>query len=170
MTEPEVPEMDRIGNELGKILQLPHIFSFWLPIVPMPYKRPRSTGKFSRSGKPIMMNDPKYTKYRQDLVTLLRKEQIPDFDWLSIWACACSPYPKATKPEEMILCRASTKGRGDADNYVKPVKDSLEDLGTVTNDKNFYIQASGKFRYLFGSGLKIYLYGDDYSNARKHRV
>ena len=103
---------------------------YTLQISPKPTPRPR-LGRFGT------YNVPEYTKYKEDLVWLIKAAKIPVSDYGKISVTFYMPYPKSTAKKALIEGMPH-RVKPDADNYFKACADALEQAGIIKNDSQLY--------------------------------
>ena len=99
-----------------------------LPIEPYPTSRPR-LGKNGHT-----YNTSKYTKYKNDLIILLKSLHIPKEDYSYVRIHFYFPYPKATPKKERID-NSPMRYKYDVDNLIKAIFDALQQSGVVEDDR-----------------------------------
>lgn len=94
----------------------------------MPCPRPR-LGKFGNAH-----NTPKYKKYKEAMVFLLKSLRIPKGEYHSVFVEFYFAYPKTT-PKKNRIDNAPAYTRYDLDNLLKGFLDTLQDANVIENDR-----------------------------------
>lgn len=100
-----------------------------LNIIPKPTPRPRF-GKYS------VYNKPEYTKYKNDLIFLIKNLNIKKGDYDYLHARFYFTYPKNTSKKKRIN-NFPLRTKCDCDNLAKGLMDALEYSGVINNDRQF---------------------------------
>jgi Holliday junction resolvase RusA-like endonuclease len=101
---------------------------YTLPIDPYPTSRPR-LGKNRNT-----YNTSKYTKYKNNLIILLKSLHIPQQDYSYVRINFYFPYPKST-PQKDRVDGAPMRYKYDVDNLIKGLFDALQQSGVVQDDR-----------------------------------
>ena len=111
----------------------------YLEIKPRPAPRPR----LGRNGA---YNESWYTSYKKDLILLLKAQRIPVADYKEIHVIFGMPYPQVVKGGQKMKIEGlpHRSDSGDVDNLLKPIKDALQQAGTLVNDCQIYHSPSMK--------------------------
>lgn len=97
-------------------------------------------------GKNGAYNPSWYTQYKKDIVNLLKSHNIPKKDYSILNVIFGLPYPKKVIGGE----KAKIEGlphrghSGDTDNYMKGVKDAIENAGLFSNDCQIFSETTTK--------------------------
>jgi Holliday junction resolvase RusA-like endonuclease len=100
---------------------------YTLPIDPYPTSRPRL-------GKGGAYNAPKYTKYKNNLIILIKSLHIPKNDYSYVRINFFFPYPKTTAKKDRIE-NAPMRYKYDIDNLIKAIFDALQQSGVLEDDR-----------------------------------
>jgi Holliday junction resolvase RusA-like endonuclease len=100
---------------------------YTLPIDPYPTSRPRL-------GKHGAYNTSKYTKYKNDLILLMKSLHIPKEDYSYVRIHFYFPYPSSTPKKDRIE-KAPMRYKYDVDNLIKAIFDALQQSGIVEDDR-----------------------------------
>ena len=111
-----------------------------IPIKPRPAPRPRF-GRDKR-GNVRTYNHSWYTKYKEALTLTIKSANIPKKDYSKLYVTIGIPYPKHIKGGQKAKIEAlpHRKASGDTDNFVKGIKDAIEQAGVLTNDCQIYYE------------------------------
>lgn len=101
--------------------------TYRLLITPQPAPRPR----IGRNGA---FNTPRYRKYKNDLIWLIKAQRIPTGDYGSIRVVFHMPIPKSVKANPGDPHRK----KPDNSNLLKALEDALEQSGIINNDSQFW--------------------------------
>lgn len=101
---------------------------YTLPIDPYPTSRPR----LGKNGNTY--NTSKYTKYKSNLIILMKSLHIPKNDYSYVRIHFYFPYPKATAQKDRIQ-NAPMRYKYDVDNLIKAIFDALQQSGIVEDDR-----------------------------------
>lgn len=101
---------------------------YTLPIDPYPTSRPR----LGKNGNTY--NTAKYTKYKSNLIILMKSLHIPKNDYSYVRIHFYFPYPKATAQKDRIQ-NAPMRYKYDVDNLIKAIFDALQQSGIVEDDR-----------------------------------
>jgi len=102
-------------------------YKYNINITPKPTPRPR-LGKYGA------YNKTDYTKYKNDLIFLIKLLSIPKEDYYFLKARFFFPYPKNT-PKKKLIDLAPLRKKCDLDNVVKGLMDALEKADVINNDR-----------------------------------
>jgi Holliday junction resolvase RusA-like endonuclease len=135
------PEEDQANIDRELKLYERHIrndHDFILDIEPVPTPRPRGRAmksKYSDKHFVHFYNEPHYTKYKDNIVLLLKDASlgIKKGDYKKIFVTMYMPYPAST-PASKRIDGAPHRKKPDWDNYIKGFQDALEQAGIVDND------------------------------------
>ncbi len=110
-----------------------------LRIKPRPAPRPRL-------GKNGTYNPSWYTKYKKDLVLMIKSYHIELKDYSKLNVIFGIPYPKVVVGGEKNRIEGVPRRdhTGDADNYMKGIKDAIEQSGIIKDDCQIYFETSCK--------------------------
>jgi hypothetical protein len=100
---------------------------YTLQIDPYPTSRPRL-------GKHGAYNTSKYTKYKNDLIILMKSLHIPKGDYSYVGLHFYFPYPSSTAKKERVD-NAPMRYKYDIDNLIKAIFDALQQSGIVEDDR-----------------------------------
>lgn len=108
------------------------VISKWyiLPIKPMATPRPRA-GRFGTH------NDPAYTRYKKNLITLIKWAKVSKGAYSSLNAKFYFKFPKNTAKYKLVEGFPKTT-KPDIDNLVKGLQDAVEQSGIITNDSRIH--------------------------------
>lgn len=109
-----------------------------LQITPQPTPRPRL-------GANGAYNPTKYTKYKSDLIFLLKGLKVPPMDYDYIHARFYLPYAKST-PKKRLINNFPLRTNFDCDNVIKGLCDALEQAKIVEDDRHLSSMFIEKFR------------------------
>ena len=93
----------------------------------MPTPRPN----YSKYG---VYNPPKYTKYKEILISYILSLNIPKKDYDGIYAKFYVPYPKGT-PKSKMIESFPLKQVFDCDNVIKGLCDALQQSEVISDDR-----------------------------------
>jgi len=117
--------------------------SIILRIKPRPTPRPKFNSYTKTAYNPTW-----YTNYKKELIVLIlqQKRLIPKKDYHEIHVRFGVPYPKQVKGGKKMKIEGlpNVEGNGDVDNYIKGIKDALEQAGVFTNDCQVYFDCAAK--------------------------
>ncbi len=102
-------------------------YKYKISLTPKPTPRPR-LGKYGA------YNKSEYTKYKNDLIFLIKTLNIPKQDYIKLKACFLYSYPKKTSQKNRIDL-APLRNKCDLDNLVKGLLDALEKAEVINNDR-----------------------------------
>tara|TARA_R110002012_G_scaffold303227_1_gene504896 strand:+ start:990 stop:1394 length:405 start_codon:yes stop_codon:yes gene_type:complete len=102
-------------------------YKYHIGITPRPTPRPR-LGKYGA------YNKSDYTKYKNDMIFLIKCLRIPHGDYHTLKARFLFPYPKKT-PKKKLIDFAPLRKKCDLDNVVKGLMDALEKTNVINNDR-----------------------------------
>ena len=110
---------------------------YTLNIEPMPTTRPR----LGRNG---VFNTSAYSKYKKDLIVLLKQSGLKknDYDYLEVRFFY--PYPKSTA-KKRIIEGYPLRSKCDTDNLTKGFKDALEQGGFIEDDRRICGEYAAKY-------------------------
>lgn len=110
-----------------------------LRIKPRPAPRPRL-------GKNGAYNPSWYTQYKKDLVILIKSLHIEKKDYNSLYVVFGLPYPKQVKggQDNKIEAAPHRIHSGDADNFMKGIKDAIQQAGIIEDDCQIFFETSCK--------------------------
>tara|TARA_Y100000004_G_C8921460_1_gene415596 strand:- start:816 stop:1223 length:408 start_codon:yes stop_codon:yes gene_type:complete len=129
-------------------------YKYKLSVIPKPTPRPR-LGRYGT------YNKKEYTKYKNDLMILIKSLRIPKKDYSLVRACFLFPYPKRT-PQKKRIHLAPLRNKCDLDNLVKGLLDALEKVEVINNDrqifslqieKRFTVREQGAILFDFGNNV-----------------
>lgn len=104
---------------------------YCINITPQPALRPR----LSKYGT---YNPPKYKKYKNDLIFLLKQMKIPKGEYYRIDAIFYFPYPKSVSQKKRINNYRHQK-KPDLSNIFKSFEDAIEQAGIINNDSQICV-------------------------------
>jgi len=104
-------------------------FKYHIDLPPKPTPRPR-LGKYGA------YNKSDYTKYKNDMIILVKSLNIPREDYCHLSARFLFPYPKKTSKKNRKEF-APIRNKCDLDNLVKGLMDVLEKTDVINNDRQF---------------------------------
>lgn len=110
-----------------------------LRIKPRPAPRPRL-------GKNGAYNPSWYTQYKKDIVKMILSHNIKKKDYAVLYVVLGLPYPKTVKGGESKRIEGYPhRGHsGDTDNYIKGVKDAIQQSGIIEDDCQIYSETCTK--------------------------
>jgi Holliday junction resolvase RusA-like endonuclease len=80
-------------------------------------------------------NTPKYIKYKEQLVFLLKSQGIIKGNYSTVFVEFYFPYPKSTPKKNRIDNAPAFHTRYDLDNLIKGFFDSLQEAYVIENDR-----------------------------------
>ena len=129
------------------------ITDFYIKITPRPAPRPR-LGKYGA------YNESWYTSYKKELILKIKTSGLAKLDYSILYIQFGLPYPKTVKGGEKMRIEGAPhrNDNGDVDNFIKPVKDALQQSGLINNDCQFYL-VCGEKTYTKSSGFIFFALG-----------
>jgi Holliday junction resolvase RusA-like endonuclease len=124
-----------------------------LRIKPRPAPRPRL-------GKNGAYNESWYTKYKKDLIFLLKSAKIPlHKKYNELYVVFGLPYPKTVKGGQKMKIEGAPhfSDSGDVDNFTKGIKDALQQAGIIENDCMIYHESCTKLWTCTDGYIRIFL-------------
>lgn len=137
-------------------------FHYCINLMPRPTPRPRAGKGFG--GKARVFNDPKYTAYKESLISILGMMGIerPEKPFQRIYMEFGLPYPKSiknTRKEIRRIDKAFHLLKPDGDNFCKAIQDALEQANIVHADGGIAVNLITKRYTLRPTGyIKFSLY------------